>query len=425
MNWYDDFSNAVYEGLDDVKRREALERAAANFVSKKYVLLEANEEMGHHKRRLREVKEWSVEHILDLQGEFKEKFEELGGTLHLASTAGEAREIVDGIVGGGQLIVKGKSMTSEEIGLNEHLARRGKSVVETDLGERILQVAGVKGSHTVVPAVHIPRERIAEVLSEALHQELPPEPVALTKAVRESLRGIWMSADVGITGANCLVADSGSIMLVENEGNARFASNAPPKHIVLAGIDKLIPTLEDAVTLLRVLPTYATGQRLCSYVSMITGPSRTADIELTTVLGVHGPNELHVVLLDNGRSRMRADPAFREALYCIKCGSCLNTCPIYQILDGDYGHVYLGGIGAIWTYFNEGAERAAGAAWACTNCRRCVVECPLEIDIPRMVAELRARLSANGLQPPSVGAMTENIKNTGSSYQIGSSSIEM
>ncbi|TLN04236.1 lactate utilization protein, partial [bacterium] len=190
-------------------------------------------------------------------------------------------------------------------------------------------------------------------------------------------------------------------------------------------IEKLIPTLEDASVLLNVLPTYATGQRLCSYVSIITGPSRTADIELTTVLGVHGPNELHVVLMDNGRSAMRDDPDFREALYCIRCGSCLNTCPVYQILDGDYGHVYLGGIGAVWTYFTRGKEDAAGAAWACTDCRRCTVECPLEIDVPKMVEELRARLVESGLQPNSVRAMTENIKNAGSPYPTGLGTSEM
>jgi len=342
--------------------------------------------------------------------------------MYTASDASEANEIVCRIVGERNLVVKGKSMTTEEIGLNEYLEKKGKTVVETDLGERILQAACMKGSHTVVPAIHLPREKIAEILSKALHQNLPPEPVILTKAVRESLRSIWMKADVGISGANCLVAETGSIVIVENEGNARFVSNAPPIHIVVAGIEKLVPMLADASTLLQILPTYATGQRLCSYVSIITGPSRTADIELTTVLGAHGPNELHVILLDNGRNRMRDDPVFREALYCIKCGSCLNTCPVYQILGGDYGEVYLGGIGAIWTYFTGNEKRAAGAAWACSGCGRCEVECPLEIDVPTMVEELRGRIVADDLRPYAVKAAVQNIQKTGSPYRSGKSS---
>jgi len=425
MGWYEDFSNGIFGSLDDVKRRGALEKAVSNFIAKKYTLTDSSKGLRNYVERLREIKARSIENIDDLQGQFRENLEELGGTVHLASNGEEANEIVARIMGERELVVKGKSMTTEEIGLNGYLEKRGKTVMETDLGERILQASGEKGSHIVVPAVHIPRERVAEILSETLHQDLPPEPISLTRAVRESLRSIWMKAEVGITGANGLIADTGSIILVENEGNARFVSNAPPTHIVVAGIEKLIPTLEDASVLLNVLPTYATGQRLCSYVSIITGPSRTADIELTTVLGVHGPNELHVVLMDNGRSAMRDDPDFREALYCIRCGSCLNTCPVYQILDGDYGHVYLGGIGAVWTYFTRGKEDAAGAAWACTDCRRCTVECPLEIDVPKMVEELRARLVESGLQPNSVRAMTENIKNAGSPYPTGLGAIEM
>jgi len=425
MSWYDDFSNRIYGSLDDVKRRGALERAISNFITKKYLLTDSSTELRYYLKRLREIKTRSIENIHDLQRQFRENLEEVGGTVHLASNGAEANEIVTKIMGERKLIVKGKSMTTEEIGLNDHLEKGGKSVIETDLGERILQASGEKGSHIVVPAVHIPRERVAEILSKTLHQDLPPEPILLTRAVRESLRGIWMKAEVGITGANGLIADTGSIILVENEGNARFVSNAPPMHIVVVGIEKLIPTLEDASVLLKVLPTYATGQRLTSYVSIITGPSRTADIELTTVLGVHGPNELHVVLIDNGRSGMRGDPDFREALYCIRCGSCLNTCPVYQILDGDYGRVYLGGIGAVWTYFTGSKEDAAGAAWACTDCRRCTVECPLEIDVPKMVEELRARLVESGLQPASIRAMTENIKNAGSPYPPGLGAIEM
>jgi len=425
MSWYEDFSNRIFDSLDDVKRRGALEKAVSNFIAKKYQLTDSSTELGNYEKRLREIKARSIEKIDDLRGQFRENLEELGGTLHLASNGAEANEIVDGIVGERELVVKGKSMTTEEIDLNGHLEVRGKLVVETDLGERILQASGEKGSHIVVPAVHIPRERIAEILSETLHQALPPEPISLTRAVRESLRNIWMKAEVGITGANCLIADTGSVVLVENEGNARFVSNAPPTHIVVAGIEKLMPTLDDASVLLKVLPTYATGQRLTSYVSIITGPSRTADIELTTVLGAHGPNELHVVLMDNGRSAMRADPDFMEALYCIRCGSCLNTCPVYKILDGDYGRVYLGGIGAVWTYFTGRKEDAAGAAWACADCRRCAVECPLEIDIPKMVEVLRARLLEGGLRPASVRAMTENIKNAGSPYPPGLGTIEM
>jgi iron-sulfur cluster protein len=329
----------------------------------------------------------------------RENIEALGGIFYLAKDANELNDYVSKVCldHGAKLIVKGKSMVTEEIFLNSALAAEGFEVIETDLGERIIQLRGEKPSHFIVPAIHIPREDVSELFSKVSGKKLPPDIPALTKVAREMLREKFTTAEIGITGANVVSASTGTIFILENEGNARFTSNAPPTHICVTGIEKIVPTLEDAMVITQLLPPYATGQLMSCYVSLITGPSRTADIELTTAIGMHGPKELHLVLLDNGRQNMIKDLDFKEAAYCIRCGSCLNDCPVYREIGGQImGHRYVGGIGIILTAFFHGLEKAAPFAFACTGCGACKNACPLELGIPAMVEKIRRRLVEAG-----------------------------
>ena len=308
------------------------------------------------------------------------------------------------------LVAKSKSMTSEEIRLNQHLERGGVKVVETDLGEWIIQMAGERPSHMTMPALHKTREEVAELFSRQLGRPVPPDISVLVRLAREELRRSFLEAGMGISGANLALAQSGTLVIVSNEGNARLVTALPPVHVALVGMDKLVPGLKEAVPVLQSLAPGATGQLLTSYVSLITGPSRTADIENALTLGVHGPEEVHIVLLDNGRTRLREDGEFREALYCIRCAACLNLCPVFQMLGGHtFGHIYVGGIGAILTAFYHGLEASEDAAQLCMVCGACTEVCPAGIDIPRMVVALRSRLAAKKGMPWLEGLFLHHI----------------
>jgi L-lactate dehydrogenase complex protein LldG len=234
---------------------------------------------------------------------------------------------------------------------------------------------------------------------------------------RDYLREKFCKADVGITGSNVVAANTGTLFIIENEGNARFVSNAPPLHICITGIEKIVPTLEDAFKVVQVLPPYASGIPMSAYVSMITSPSRTGDIEKTIVYGAHGPKELHLILLDNGRRDMLKDPVFKEALYCLRCGGCMYECPVYRVAGGSFGDSYFGGIGLIWSAFTSGDEGAVAAALdACTKCGRCKEVCPVEIDTPKMVERLKARMVEKGYLSPKHHQAKKNIMKKGNPF---------
>jgi L-lactate dehydrogenase complex protein LldG len=239
---------------------------------------------------------------------------------------------------------------------------------------------------------------------------------AAKTVAREFLRGKFCNADVGITGANVVVANTGTLFIIESEGNARFVSNAPPVHICITGIEKVIPTLSDAFKVIQVLPPYATGIFMSAYVSMITSPSRTADIEKTLVYGAHGPKELHIIFVDNGRMDLFRAPEFREALYCLRYGGCMYECPVYKVLGGSFGHNYFGGIGIIWSAFTEGEESISGAIDACTKCGKCKVVCPMDIDVPEMVEKLKYQLVRKGYLSPKHKAIRDNILSKGNPF---------
>jgi len=338
------------------------------------------------RERLNRVKETVLSDHEGFIARLRQQVESLGGKVYRAADAAEARKIIIGISIQAQakIIVKSKSMTSEEVELTPALQAMGIEVLETDLGEYIVQLAGEHPSHIVMPAIHKTKQEIAELFAEKLGMELTDNPQKLTLKAREVLRQKFLCADLGITGANALVAESGTVVLVENEGNIRLTTTLPRVHVALVGIEKIVPTLDDLMLLLKLLPRSATGQKMSGYVSLIRGPRRRDERD--------GASEFHLVLLDNGRSRLREDPRLREALKCIRCGACLNACPVYQHIGGHaYGSVYPGPIGAMITRALAGPDHAWLLPFLSSLCGACTEVCPAQIPIHHILLELRQR----------------------------------
>jgi L-lactate dehydrogenase complex protein LldF len=322
-----------------------------------------------------------------------------GGQVHYAADAADAQSIVLAIIrqAGARRVVKSKSMTSEEIHLNQALERAGIHVVETDFGEFIIQVAGQRPSHLVAPALHLNIREVAEILSRRSDQPLPPDAAQLAQFARQQLRGEFAAADVGITGANFVVAETGTVVLISNEGNARLTTTLPRVHIALAGIEKVIPRLADLPIFLKVLARAATGQKLSVYTSLITGPRHRDELD--------GAEQFHLVLLDNGRTRILRGP-LRESLFCIRCGACLNACPIYRNIGGHaYGGVYAGPIGAVLTPLYDGLAVNKHLPHASSLCGACQAACPVRIAIPEMLIQLRDQLHRD----PAAGGRLESF----------------
>ena len=294
---------------------------------------------------------------------------------------------------GVRTVIKGKSMISEEMGLNERLEEVGIEAVETDLGEYVIQLAGDTPYHIVAPAIHKDRHDVSKLFQDKLGTPHIEDIEGLGKEARRQLRDKFIVADMGITGANFLVAETGTLALVTNEGNGRMATSMPRIHVALAGMERVVPTMEDMGMFLRLLIRSATGQRISSYVTLVNGLRRGADED--------GPEEYHVVIVDNGRSRMLADPELREALNCIRCGACLNACPVYRKVGGhSYGYVYPGPIGAIVTPVLTGIGDAKDLPFASSLCGACREACPVKVNIPRMLLALRRDLT-DGKKYPS------------------------
>jgi iron-sulfur cluster protein len=286
-------------------------------------------------------------------------------------------------------------MTTEEIDLGAHLEHAGVTTVETDLGEYIIQLAGEAPSHILVPALHKTREQMAELFREKTGKDVKSDRESLVAFARDELRQTFIDAGIGITGANLAIADTGTIVIVTNEGNDRLVSSLPPVHVAVVGIEKVVASLADAAAVLPLLTRSATGQKISTYVSYITGPSRSSDVEFVPTLGAHGPKEVHIVLVDNGRSAMRADPDFTAALRCIKCGACANVCPSYRIVGGHpFGYVYTGPIGLVVTPFHHGLENIAEAQSLCVGCSACTTVCPVGIPLPNLINTVRVRANA-------------------------------
>ena len=315
---------------------------------------------------------------------FREQAAARGIAVTDAATAEDACQIIADICArrGTRLVVKAKSMATEEIFLNEHLEQQGITAVETDLGEWLLQCAEDRPSHLIVPAIHKRRTQIAAVLASMFDRPFDPEDIeGMARVVRTELRPHFMASGAGVTGGNILVAETGSLVLVTNEGNAGLTTTLPPVHIAVVGIDKMVESTSDALDVVRLLAKSATGQVISSYTQFISGPTPA-----------HPEAEMHVILLDNGRSQMAADSVFDSALSCIRCGACANVCPPYQVVGGHaFGHVYTGAIGLVTTAFHHGIEAAAGPQSLCISCGACAQVCPANIPLPDQILEVRAR----------------------------------
>ncbi len=339
--------------------------------------------------------------------EFKANAEKTGTRVHLARTAQEANEIIAQIAKDNQVnkIVKSKSMTAEETLLNHHLEAQQFEVVETDLGEWIIQLRNEGPSHMVMPAIHLSRYQVADLFSEVTGRKQDSEIERLVKVARRELRRQYLEADMGISGANFAIAATGTIGLTTNEGNARLVTTLPRVHVALVGLEKLMPTLNDALKVNRVLPRNATGQGITSYVTWITGPNACASAP-------EGQKIFHIVFLDNGRRELARDPVFKEVLRCVRCGACANVCPVYRMVGGhQYGHIYIGAIGLILTYFFHGREKARNLVQNCINCEACKSICAAGIDLPRMIKEVHTRIQDAEGHPVKSVLLSKVMKN--------------
>lgn len=378
-----DFLNAARQALADPPLQAALVRLTSTLMAgnrRGYAALADIDALRDHAKR---IKEHALAHLDRYLEQLETSVQKHGGQLHWASNTEDARRIVLDIAQrtNSRRIVKSKSMTSEEIHLNPALEAAGLEVTETDFGEFIIQLAGERPSHLVAPAVHHTRESMARILSKYSGETLPDEPEILAKAGRRFLREKFMRADMGISGANFAVAETGTIVLISNEGNARLTTTRPRIHVALMGIEKVLPRWIDLPVFLKLLARAATGQALSVYTTLITGPRRPGEKD--------GPEEFHLVLLDNGRSRVLATP-FRESLQCIRCGACLNACPVYRRIGGHaYGGVYAGPIGSILTPLYDSVADNPHLPHVSSLCGACQAACPVKINIPHMLIGLR------------------------------------
>jgi L-lactate dehydrogenase complex protein LldF len=392
------FKENARKALADPVLQSALSIARPRFVDKRRKAKDRLPEFDALRDQARDIKNHTLSH-LDLYLEaYEARVKEQGGEVHWAATPDEARDIVVGLCRrlNAKTVTKGKSMISEEIDLNRALEQAGITPVETDLGEYIIQLRGERPSHIIAPAVHLTKSEIVADFRR-VHTHLPPardlsEITSIVGEARGILREKYVEADVGITGANYLIAETGTSIIVTNEGNGDLTQILPKAHIVVTSIEKLVPTLEDATTILRLLARSATGQEFSAYTTLSTGPRRTGDPD--------GPGEYHVVLLDNGRSRMLGGE-FQDMLRCIRCGACMNHCPVYMAVGGHaYGWVYPGPMGAVLTPSLIGVENSALLPNASTFCGRCEEVCPMRIPLPKMMRHWREREFARHLSPP-------------------------
>jgi len=392
------FKANASKALKDVDLQTAMARLEVNFPSRRRAAVAGLPEFDALRDEAIGIKNHTLEH-LDLYLErFEAKVLERGGHVHWCATPAQARETILSIcrAQNAKSVTKGKSMVSEEIGLNDFLEENGITPVETDLGEYIIQLAGEPPSHIIGPAVHKTKEQVTDLFHEH-HQkygftEKQTDPEALVNEARVILRKKYFEAEVGITGANFLIAETGSTVIVTNEGNGDLTQSLPKVHVVVTSIEKVVPTLEDCATILRVLARSATGQEMSVYTTFSTGPKRAEDID--------GPEEFHVVLLDSGRSEM-VGTALHELLRCIRCGACMNHCPVYQAVGGHaYGWVYPGPIGAALDPHFLGVEAAQHLPNASTFCGRCAEVCPMKIPLPDIMRHWREVAHERGVTPP-------------------------
>lgn len=392
------FDQNAKAALADAHLRGALKNATSLFGERRKAAAASLPNWEELRSEARAIKDEVLSHLDRYLEEFVRNAESRGARVHWARDAAEANAIICGLTNecNARIVVKSKSMTTEETHLNAALEAAGMQVVETDLGEYIIQLAEEPPSHIIAPAIHKTRGQIAELFNAELGMPLTDDVARLTSTARATLRDRFAAADAGISGVNFAIAETGTIVIVENEGNIRLTTSLPRVHIAVMGIEKVLPRFADLDVFLKLLPRSGTGQRLTTYQSFITGTKRQPDDE--------GPEQLHIVLLDNGRSRMLAQPVTRQSLACIRCGACLNACPVYQQVGGHaYGSVYPGPIGAVITPQLMGIQKTAQLPFASSLCGACREVCPVKIDIPRLLLHLRGEIS------PRKGKLSERL----------------
>lgn len=385
------FKGKINDALNNENMRKALDKFGREFPTARAKIYEGID-FENLRTQIAQVKGNAINDFEKLADQFQANLEKRGAHFHHAKDGQEVFACLKKIAQdrNAKICVKSKSMASEEIHLNKHMADT-MEMVETDLGEWIIQQIGEKPSHMVMPAIHLTKERCAEIFSNTLKIDVDPSNIEnMVKLARKTLREKFLTADIGISGCNIAVAETGTMCIFTNEGNARLTSTMPPVHVVLVGYEKLVEKFQDIAPITKALAKSATAQAITSYVTMITGPVETFKDNV-------GPEvvtkELHVILLDNGRKEFLKDPVFKEIGQCLRCGSCINVCPVYQLLSGHvYGHIYPGGIGSLLTAFLDGYNVAEQPQELCIGCGRCKEVCPGNIDIPGLVLELRNRI---------------------------------
>ncbi len=378
------FRHSAFIAIEDVRLQSAIEGATGKFRLSREAALAKMPLAEARRDQLKAIRAETLANLDVYLRQFEQQATAAGAHVHWAETAEQARDIILRLAQqhGVSLVTKSKSMVTEEIHLNTALEEAGIQPVETDLGEWIIQLAGEPPSHIIGPAIHKTRQQVAALFSEQVGRELPADDIPqLTAEARRLLRQKFLQAGMGISGGNMLIAETGTLVLVENEGNARLTTSAPAVHVALVGIEKMARTWADAAVWLSLLARSATGQPMSIYTSFITGPARAADPD--------GPQEVHFVLLDNGRRQLLGTP-YEEALQCIRCGACLNACPVYREAGGHaYGSPYSGPIGAVISPLLFGRDEYEALPHASSLCGACKDVCPVRIDLPRMLIQLR------------------------------------
>jgi L-lactate dehydrogenase complex protein LldF len=380
-----DFKNRAHEALGDDKLRQSFRGAMDFLIDKRQAMFPDATELAELRTLGETIRQRCLAKLPDLLVQLEHQLTENGVQVHWAQTPEEANAIILSLIKsrGASLALKGKSMVSEETELNHYLAERGVEAVESDMGEYIIQLAGEKPSHIIMPAIHKTKQDIAALFREHIPNAPYTEDVdELIQLGRHTLRDLFLKADVGISGVNFAVAETGTLCLVENEGNGRMCTTVPDMHIAITGIEKVVEKLSDVVPLYSLLTRSATGQPVTTYFNMISGPRKPGEKD--------GPREVHLVLLDNGRSQAYADEQLRKTLQCIRCGACMNHCPVYTRIGGHaYGTVYPGPIGKIISPHMLGLENTKDLPTASSLCGACGEVCPVKIPIPEMLIRLR------------------------------------
>src|SRR5882672_10280314 len=383
-----DLTQRSHDALENTVLQGALKAATTTFIERRRDAITSVSDWEGLRQRARQVKEHTINNLDYYLEQLVEQVEARGGTVHWAKTGDDVSRYIIELARARSVksVVKSKSMATEEIELNHALEAAGVRPVETDLGEYIIQLAHEKPSHIIVPAIHKTRSQISDLFEEKLREGRPTEVAEITAMARRRLRDEFLSAEMGITGANFAIAETGSIVLVENEGNIRLSTQVPKLHVAVVGIEKVIPQFRDLSVFLRLLPRSGTGQKQTAYVSFLNGPRQ-----------LESGFEFHLVLMDNGRTRILADEQMRESLYCIRCGACLNVCPVYQKIGGQaYGWIYPGPIGAVISPQLQSLGQSGELPFASSLCGACRTACPVDINLPDLLLALRAKAKESG-----------------------------